>query len=468
MAAARVRARRGAGRASSRSPFDSGGCAARRVCGIGAGAAAASMALKDRLGRAATTVRALGPGLITGAADDDPGGLATYSQAGAQFGFGLTWTMPFTFLLLASMQEISARIGRVTGQGLAASLRGAFPRPVLVLVVSLLLIANTINLGADLGAMGEATALIVGGPGHLYVVLFGAFCAGAQILLPYKPYVRLLKWLTLSLFFYVGAAFSLQVPWGAVLVGTLLPKISWTPDYLMAVVAVLGTTLSPYLLFWQASEEAEDVVANGGAALRQVPAQGGAEMRRIRLDSYIGIGFSNLIGLFVIVTTAATLHASGVRDIGTAAEAATALRPIAGPFAFFAFAAGIIGTGLLAVPILAGSSAYAVTEAFGRPVGLSLKPARAAMFYSTLALSTALGVGMHFLPVPPMKLLYWSAVLNGVVVAPVMAITVIVASRPKTMGGFVLPLPLRMVGGAATAVMAVAVLAMFAAWLKPS
>lgn len=426
------------------------------------------MTPKERLDRATAAGRALGPGLITGAADDDPGGLATYSQAGAQFGYGLTWTMPFTFLLLASMQEISARIGRVTGRGLAAALAQAFPRPVLVVLVGLLLGANTINLAADLGAMGEAVALIGGGPPHLYVVLFGLVCAGAPIVMPYKAYVRVLKWLTLSLFLYVAAAFSLKIPWGDVLAQTFRPQIRLDRAYLMAVVAVLGTTLSPYLLFWQAAEEAEDVTASGSTALREAPADGGAELRRIRLDSYVGIGFSNLIGYFVIVTAAATLHAAGILDIGTAAEAASALRPIAGDFAFFAFAAGLVGTGLLAAPVLAGSSAYAVAEALGRPASLSLRPGQALMFYGVLALSTGLGVVLHFLPVAPMKLLYWSAVLNGVVVVPIMAATVLVACRASVMGRFALPPLLRIAGWTATALMAAAVAAMFAAWLGPA
>ncbi len=412
-------------------------------------------------------LRLLGPGLITGAADDDPSGIATYSQAGAQFGYGLGWTMLFTLPLLACIQEISARIGRVTGRGIAANLRAAYPSA-LVVTVSLLTIANAINLGADLGAMGEAVKLLLGGAGHIYVILFGLICALVQIFVDYARYVRLLKWLTLSLFAYVAAAFMVAVPWSEVARQALVPKMTFTQDYLIGIVAVFGTTIAPYLIFWQAGEEVEELALRRQEPLRLAPARAASEYRRIRIDTYLGIGFSNLIGLFIIVTTAATLNANGITDITSAAQAAEALRPIAGPFAFAAFALGIIGTGLLAVPVLAGSSAYAVGEALGRPVGLGRRPADAKTFYGLIAASTLIGVAIHFAPIDPMKALFWSAVLNGVLVVPIMIVTMIIAGQPRIMGTCTLPPLLRIGGWLSTVVMAVIVVGLLAPLRLPS
>lgn len=400
----------------------------------------------------------LGPGLITGAADDDPSGIATYSQAGAQFGLGLAWTMLFTFPLLACIQEIAARIGRTTGQGIAANLRDFYPRPLLVVIVALLTIANTVNLGADLGAMGEAVKLLIGGAGHVYVILFGVLCALVQIFVSYARYVHFLKWLTVSLFAYVATLLVVDVPWSDVLLQTFVPSFTLDRDYLITVVAVFGTTIAPYLIFWQASEEVDGVALHPASqALILAPYEAPGEIRRIQLDTYVGIGFSNLVGLCIIVTTALTLHASGVTNIETAAQAAEALRPIAGPFAFTAFAAGIIGTGLLAVPVLAGSSAYAVGESFSRRVGLGLKPRQALTFYGVIAASTLIGVGIHFSPIDPIKALYWSAVVNGILSVPIMAVTMVVAVQPRIMGNFVLPVYLRWGGWIATAVIAIVV-----------
>ena len=320
----------------------------------------------------------LGPGLITGAADDDPSGIATYSQVGAQFGLGLPWTMLFTFPLLACIQEISARIGRTTGQGIAANLRDFYPRPLLLATVGLLTTANTINLGADLGAMGEAGKLLLSGPGHLYVIAFGVLCATTQIFVPYARYIYFLKWLTLSLLAYVASLLVVEVPWPDVLVRTLLPAPTFDREYLIGLVAVFGTTIAPYLIFWQAGQEVDEAAVRAESCeLMASHSWAMEEMRRIRVDTYVGIGFSNLVGLCIIVTTALTLHTSGITSINTAAQAAEALRPFAGPFAFAAFAAGIIGTGLLAIPVLAASSAFAVAEALNRPVGLGRKPKEA-------------------------------------------------------------------------------------------
>ncbi len=311
--------------------------------------------------------RVLGPGLITGASDDDPSGIATYSQVGAQFGYGLAWTMLLTYPLMAAIQEISARIGRVTGDGIAGNIREHYSRHLLRVIVFLLIGANTINLGADLGAMADALRLLIGGPSKLYVIGFAVLCAALEIFLTYRRYVAILKWSTIALLAYVAAVMVVGVPWGDLLHNVFVPQISLKEDYITAVVAVFGTTISPYLFFWQASEEAEDERVDDDAhALVDAPTEAKRELHRIRLDTYVGMGYSNLIGLFIIITTAATLNAHGITDIKTSSQAAEALRPIAGPFAFAVFAAGIIGTGLLAVPVLAGSAAYALGRTFLR------------------------------------------------------------------------------------------------------
>jgi NRAMP (natural resistance-associated macrophage protein)-like metal ion transporter len=407
----------------------------------------------------------LGPGLITGASDDDPSGIATYSQVGAQFGYGMGWVMLFSYPLMASIQEMSARIGRVTGHGIASNIRLHYPAWLLRTIVGLLLVANVINLGADLGAMGDALFLLVGGSAHLYVVLFAAVCAALEIFSRYERYVAILKWGTLSLFAYVATVLVVQVPWGEVAYGTLVPSFSWQKDYIVSIVAVLGTTISPYLFFWQASEEAEDEQARPEAELLNLaPEQAPAELHRIRIDTYVGMGFSNLIALCIIVTTAATLNAHGITDIQTSAQAAEALRPIAGVFAFAVFAAGIIGTGMLAVPILAGSAAYAVGEALGWPIGLARLPHDAKAFYGTIAVATLIGVSINFVDLDPMKALFWTAVLNGVISVPLMVVMMIMTMQPKVMGAFTLPRPLWLMGWLSTGVMAAAVTVMFATW----
>jgi len=403
--------------------------------------------------------RLIGAGLITGAADDDPSGIVTYSQAGAQFGYQFSWTMLVSLPLLAAVQQIAARVGRVTGRGVIANLHGRMPRSLLLAIVLLLAVANAINLGADLGAMGEVAAMIAGGPPHPYVLAFGAFCAVAQIFVNYSAYVRLLRWLTLSLFAYVATALTVEVPWREVLKQTLIPTISATPDYLLVVVAILGTTIAPYLIFWQAAEEVEDLKLAGGVPLIDDAIPASVELRRIRLDTWLGIGFSNFVGLFVIVATAATLHAAGVTNIETAEQAAQALRPIAGTFAAGAFAAGIIGTGLLAVPVLAGSAAYAIGEAFGRPVGLGRRPGEARAFYAIIALSTLIGVALHFTPIPPMRALFLSAVINGVIVIPILVALLVLATDRRVMGSYRVRGVMLWLGWATTAAMAAAGLA---------
>lgn len=404
----------------------------------------------------------LGPGLITGAADDDPSGIATYSQAGAQFGFSMLWTVLFTYPLMAGIQMISARIGRVSGHGLASNIRQHYPAWLLYGIVGLLLTANTINIAADIAAMAEALKLLVGGHAHLYAIGFGIISLLLQILMPYRRYVRLLKWLTLTLLAYVASVFVVQIPWQRVITQTLLPHLSSSPQYIMTVVAVFGTTISPYLFFWQASQEVEELqIKPQDKALLEAPEQASANFRRIKLDTYIGMGFSNMVAFCIILTTAVTLNLNGISDIQTSAQAATALRPIAGEFAFWLFAAGIIGTGLLAIPVLAGSAAYAMAGAFQWTNSLELQPMRAKAFYSIIALSTLIGVALCFTPIDPIKALYWSAVINGVISVPIMALMMLMASRSDIMGRFIIPARLKLLGWLCTAVMFIAVIAMF-------
>ncbi len=408
-------------------------------------------------------LQVLGPGLITGASDDDPSGIATYSQVGAQFGVDMGWVMLFSWPLMCAIQEISARIGRVTGKGIAGNLKAHYPRSLLVGLVSLLLIANTINLGADLGAMGAALKLVIGGPQLVYVALFGVVSIVLEVFVRYSRYVSVLKWLTLALFAYVGVAFVVHVDWPSVGLHLVAPKIEWTSEYLTALVAILGTTISPYLFFWQAEEEVEEVKERDGAKpLARAPRQAKAEFQRIRVDTYLGMGLSNAVALFIIITTAATLHAHGVTNIQTSSQAAEALKPIAGAATFVVFALGIVGTGLLAVPVLAGSAAYATGEAFGWHVGLARKLGRAPSFYATIAIATIIGAALNFTPIDPIKALFWSAVINGVVAVPVMAMMMLLATRPKIMGRFTLTRGLVVVGWAATGVMTLAAVGMLA------
>jgi Mn2+/Fe2+ NRAMP family transporter len=405
----------------------------------------------------------LGPGLITGASDDDPSGIATYSQAGAQFGYGLCWVMLFCFPLMAAIQEISARIGRVTGQGIAGNIREHYPKPLLYAIVGLLLVANIINLGADLGAMSDALRLLIGGPGGLYVAGFALFCVCLEVFSRYDSYTAVLKWTSFTLLAYVAVALVAHVKWSSVLLHTLIPAIPHGTGAVVTIVAVLGTTITPYCFFWQSSQEAENESIDPEChTLLVAPEEAPAEISRIRFDTYIGMAYSNLISLFIIIGTAATLHAHGVTNIQTSSQAAEALRPIAGVFTFGLFAAGIIGIGLLAVPVLAGSGAYALGEALGWTTGLDRKPLDATAFYITIVVSTLIGIAINFVGLDPIKALFWSAVINGVVAVPLMAIIMLLAMRRDVMGRFTLPRPLWGLGWLCTLVMAVAVVVMFA------
>ena len=404
-------------------------------------------------------IKQLGPGLITGAADDDPSGIATYSQAGAQFGYSMLWSMVLTLPLMAAIQIISARIGYVTRKGIVANIRDAYPRWVLVSTVALLVGANTLNIAADIAAMAEALRLLLGGSAHVYAVSFGMLCLLLQVFLPYKVYVSGLKWLTLALLAYVAVAFSLHLNWVSVLHEVISPKFSLNNEALLMVVALFGTTISPYLFFWQAAQEMEDQ--------RDAPPHSESDvrrhLRRIKFDTIIGMSFSNLIAFFVILSTAATLHASGVTDIQTSAQAAEALRPIAGELTFLLFSLGIIGTGMLAVPVLAGSAGYAVAEAFDWHATLNARVDRkeGQGFYAVIAAATLGGVALCFTPADPVKELFWSAVINGVIAVPIMFVMMMLATRKDTMGAHVIGRRLRLLGWLATLAMASTVVAMF-------
>ncbi len=408
----------------------------------------------------------LGPGLITGAADDDPSGIATYSQAGAQFGFNMLWTVVFTYPLMVGIQMVSARLGCITGRGLAANIKAVFPRSVLYGIVGLLLVANTINIGVDIAAMGEALRLLVGGSAHIYSVTFGLLCLVLQVFLRYERYVRYLKWLTLGLLSYVAVAFTVHVPWGQVARDLVWPHIGLTHDTIVMVVAVFGTTISPYLFFWQAAQEMEDLRvgarSNAGALLPHAETVARAHLSRIRRDTYLGMGFSNLIAFFIILSTAATLHAVGITNIQTSQQAAEALRPLGGPVTFLLFSLGIIGTGMLAVPVLAGSAAYAVTESFDWKTGLDMQLHEAREFYGIIAFATVGGVALNFTRLDPIRALVWTAVINGVIAVPIMAVMMLLGADERIMGAFVVRRRLRGLGWLATLIMGVTVVAMVA------
>lgn len=407
----------------------------------------------------------LGPGLITGAADDDPGGVATHSQAGAAFGLNMLWTVVLAYPLLAGIQQVVARIGRVTGHGLAANIKKVFPRWLLAMLVLSLLIANTINIAADVAAMGAAAALILPGVNpFVYAGGFGLVCLMLEIFMSYKRYVQVLKWLTLSLLAYVGVVFTVKIPWAEVAFKSFVPEVQLTPVFLTMIVAVFGTTISPYMFFWQSSQEVEDLGPDPEArSLIHRPELADNELRRIRLDTWTGMAVCSVIAFFIVLTTSVTLHVNGVTDIKDAAQAAQALRPIAGDLAFVLFSLGIIGTGLLAVPVLAGSAAYAIAESFGWPMGLDRKLGQAPGFYAIIAAATLGGVALSFSDIDPIKALFWSAVLNGLVAVPIMIVAMLLASRRSVMGRFTIGWTLKFLGWTATAAMTAAGLGMFLA-----
>jgi NRAMP (natural resistance-associated macrophage protein)-like metal ion transporter len=391
--------------------------------------------IKQRL--AAHPLARVGPGLVTGAADDDPSGIATYSQAGAQFGLNMLWTMLISYPLMAAVQSICARIGRVTGKGLAVNIKQSFPAWVLYGAVGLLLVANTFNIAADVATMGDVLALMIGGNRHLLTVALVAASLLAQVFIPYHSYVKFLKWLTLSLLSYAAVLFTVHVPWREVAVRTVLPRLAFDAPTATVVVGVFGTTISPYLFFWQCSEEVEDLRASRDArSLIDDAAAAPAELRRIRWDTWSGMLYSNLTAFFIILATAVTLHVAGVTDIQSAAQAAEALRPLAGDFAFYLFALGILGVGAVGVPVLAGSAAYAVAEAMDWPAGLESKATDARGFYAVIAAAMLAGLGLGFTSINPIKALFYSAVINGVVAVPLTVLILLLGSRRSVLGAY--------------------------------
>jgi NRAMP (natural resistance-associated macrophage protein)-like metal ion transporter len=405
--------------------------------------------------------RALGPGLITGAADDDPSGIATYSQAGAQFGYATAWTLLLTYPLMVGIQLASARIGRATGKGLTETFSRLCPRWMVRGLVALLVLANAINLGADLNAMGDSAARLAGGPQTAYAAGFGAVSLALQVFVPYARYVSVLKWLTLALFAYVGVAFSVHVDWGEALRQTVMPPLQWNREYVTTVVAILGTTISPYLFFWQADQEVEEIRrVPQDHPLRIAPEQTRAQLRRLKVDTCVGMGVSNVVAFFMIVSTAATLHAHGITHIESTAQAAKALEPVAGRFAFALFALGVIGTGLLALPVLAGSAAYAVAALLHVHKGLDRRLGAARPFYGILAAAMGLGMALGTAGIDPIRALYWAAVINAVISVPIMVAVMVAASSRRIMGHVVLRTRWKVLGWAATAAMALATAAM--------
>lgn len=404
----------------------------------------------------------LGPGLITGVADDDPSGIATYSQAGAQFGLNMLWTMPVAYPLMSGIQAVCAQIGRVTGKGLTANIKAAFPPIVLKCVVLLLLVANTLNIAADVAAMGEVAELVSGVNRHLMTTIFVVVTLLLQVFVPYHRYVFFLKWLTLSLLAYAAVLFTVHVPWDEAALRTVWPQLSFSSDFAAVVVGVFGTTISPYLFFWQASEEVEDMLANPSAKpLLCDPTAAPAELQRIQWDTWSGMFYSDMTAYFIILATAVTLHVAGVTDIQTAAEAAGALRPLAGDFAFILFATGILGVGLIGVPVLAGSAAYALAEAMSWKSGLERKATDARGFYGVIGVSVLAGLVIQYSPISPMKALFWSAVINGIVAVPLMVVIILLASKKSVMGPFTSSWPILALAWIATAVMGLAAILMF-------
>ena len=405
----------------------------------------------------------LGPGLVAGAADDDPSGIATYSQAGAQFGTGQLWSVVLSFPLMVAIQLVAARIGRGTGKGIIAAAREMAPKPLLTALTLAILIVNTINIAADLAAMGEAVELIGGGSRILYAMGFGAFCAALEIFVPYRRYAPVLKALTLVLFVYVAVVLTVTIDWSDVLRATLMPSLRFSHDYLLTLIAVFGTTISPYVFVWQAAQETEDMRIGHDRPVARDSSQAHRQSRRVLVDTIIGMAFSNAIAFCIMLTAAVTLFPAGQHEIKTAAEAAGALRPLAGEWTFLLFAAGIIGTGLLAVPVLAGSAAYAVADLMKWHATLEARPGRARGFYWIIALATLGGATICLFELNPIRMLFWSAVINGFAAVPIMLLMMMIVARQRIMGAFVASRTLSFAGGLATALMTLAVFALIIA-----
>jgi NRAMP (natural resistance-associated macrophage protein)-like metal ion transporter len=408
--------------------------------------------------------KVLGPGLITGASDDDPSGIGTYAVAGASFGFATLWTALVTFPLMASVQFICAKVGMVSGRGLAGVLREHYPRPLLYVTVVALLVANTINAGADIGAIAAAVNLLVPIPIAVMIVPIALVILALQVWCSYRLIASIFKWLTLALFAYIGSAFFARPDWSDVLRGTFVPTISSDPKFLATLVAILGTTISPYLFFWQASQEVEEEVQMGRTRLFERRGATDSELKYAALDVNIGMLLSNVVMYFIILATAATLFQAGHTDINSAAEAAEALEPLAGPMAKVLLALGLIGAGFLAVPILTGSAAYAVAEAFGWRYGLDENPGRAKQFYAVIALGTLVGMVINFVGINPIQALFWTAVINGFLAPPLLVMIMLIANNKQVMGDRTNGAPTNVLGWLATLAMFAAAIALLLTW----
>ncbi len=408
-----------------------------------------------------SVLKKLGPGLITGAADDDPSGIATYSQAGAQFGFNMLWTMLLSYPLMSAIQLVSARIGRVTGSGLAVNMGAIWPKWLVTGLVCLLFVANCINIGANLAAMGASVEHATGMPSLPTTIFFALLSLGLQMFIPYERYANILKWLTLVLFAHIAVLCVVKIDWMATLKGFVWPTFALNNDSFTVVVAILGTTISPYLFFWQSSQEVEEIDRKEEAKpLEEAPRQAPKELNRIELDTLAGMAVSTIVAVAIMMCAAATLHANGKTDINSAADVAEALKPIAGNFAFVLFSLGIVGTGLLSIPVLAGSAAYAFAETQDWKAGLDHKPWEAVGFYGVIVAATLFGLSLEFVPLDPVKALFWSAVINGFVAVPIMIAMMMVVSSKKQMKEFTAPIAMKICGWAASGVMGVAAVAM--------
>lgn len=405
----------------------------------------------------------IGPGFVTGAADDDPSGIGTYAQTGAQFGYNQLWAALFSFPFQTVIQEMCGRIGMVTGKGIAVLLKKHYARPVLYVAVILLLLANIVNIGADLGAMASSAQLLLGIPFMFWLGIFTITILLLEVFISYPTYAKILKYLAISLFAYVLTAFVVKQDWTAIAWSTLIPKFSFDKNYFLNLVAIFGTTISPYLFFWQADEEVEEEVAHKKLKMmgKGIPRIRIKDVREMRIDTTIGMLFSNMVMFFIMVTTASTLHANNILSIETADQAAQALRPFAGDFAFILFTAGIISTGLLAVPILAGSASYAIAETFGWREGLYLKLKRAHGFYGVITLATVFGLLVNFTSIKPFQMLYYSAVFNGICAPPLMMLILRMGSSKKIMGEYVNSFFSNIMGWIITVFMSLSVIALF-------
>ncbi len=380
--------------------------------------------------------KSVGPGVITGIADDDPSGIATYAQTGAMFGLQQLWLALYCLPFMITIQEMCGRIGMITGRGLAGVIKSHYTKPVLYVSVFLLVVANTVNIGADLGAMAESLNLISPLSFPLSLLLITAFTIIATVFIPYKTYVKVLKWLALTIVSYIITALFIHHAWGDIFKALLVPHFEWNKEYLLNITAMLGTTISPYLFFWQASEEVEEEVANKKLRLfgRGVPKISKSDLREMRRDTVIGMSVSNIVTFFIIITSASTLHATGITGVASAAQMASALQPFAGSFAVTLFSLGILGTGLLAVPVLAGSLGYAIAESFGVKEGLGRDYHEAKGFYGVIIVSILVGTLVNFLHIDPMAMLYYSAAANGILAAPLMVIVLLIANNKKILG----------------------------------